>query len=64
MSDRHRQRCRPVLVRPERLSGPPLWALVEVDIFDGSSYLKITFFNQGWRAKQLSVGTEPTIFGR
>jgi ATP-dependent DNA helicase RecG len=39
-------------------------ALVEVDIFDGSSYLKVTFFNQGWRAKQLSVGTEAAFFGK
>jgi ATP-dependent DNA helicase RecG len=39
-------------------------ALVEVDIFDGASYLKCTFFNQPWRAKQLTVGTEGVFFGR
>src|ERR1700674_4637714 len=39
-------------------------AMVEVDVFDGSSYLKCTFFNQGWRAKQLSVGTEAVYFGK
>ena len=38
--------------------------MVEVDVFDGSSYLKCTFFNQGWRAKQLSVGTEAVYFGK
>ena len=31
-------------------------SLVEVDVFDGSSYLSLSFFNQGWRAKQLAVG--------
>ena len=39
-------------------------ALVEVDVFDGSSYLHCTFFNQGWRAKQLPVGTEAVFFGK
>jgi len=33
-------------------------ALVEVDVFDGTSYLKCTFFNQPWRAKQLAEGRE------
>ena len=39
-------------------------SLVEVDVFDGSSYLKCTFFNQPWRAKQLSAGTEAVFFGK
>ena len=39
-------------------------ALVELDVFDGSSYLKCTFFNQGWRARQLPVGTEAVFFGK
>jgi ATP-dependent DNA helicase RecG len=38
--------------------------IVEVDVFDGSSYLKCTFFNQGWRAKQLKTGTEAVFFGK
>ena len=37
---------------------------VEVVIFDGSGYLKTTFFNQTWRAKQLVVGTDVAMFGR
>ena len=37
---------------------------VEVDVFDGSGYLKATFFNQPWRAKQLTAGTEVALFGR
>ncbi|MBA2608350.1 MAG: ATP-dependent DNA helicase RecG [Actinobacteria bacterium] len=39
-------------------------SLVEIDVFDGSSYLSCTFFNQGWRAKQLAVGTEAVFFGK
>jgi ATP-dependent DNA helicase RecG len=38
--------------------------LVEIDVFDGSSYLKCTFFNQPWRVKQLKVGTEAVFFGK
>ena len=37
---------------------------VEVDVFDGSGYMKATFFNQPWRAKQLLAGTEVAMFGK
>ena len=37
---------------------------VEAVIFDGSGYLKATFFNQAWRAKQLPVGTDVAFFGK
>ncbi|MDQ1479008.1 MAG: ATP-dependent helicase RecG [Actinomycetota bacterium] len=39
-------------------------ALVEAVVHDGSSMLTITFFNQAWREKQLSVGTEASFFGK
>ncbi|HEX7165919.1 MAG TPA: ATP-dependent DNA helicase RecG [Acidimicrobiales bacterium] len=39
-------------------------ALVEVDVFDGASYLHCTFFNQAWRARQLATGTEAVFFGK
>ena len=39
-------------------------SMVEVDLFDGSSYLRVTFFNQPWRAKQLREGVEATVFGK
>ena len=39
-------------------------AMVEVDVFDGSSYLHCVFFNQPWRAKQLTDGTEAVFFGK
>ena len=39
-------------------------SLVEVDVFDGSGYLHMSFFNQPWRAKQLKEGTEAIFFGK
>src|SRR3954452_20120798 len=39
-------------------------ALVEVDVGDGSGFLKCSFFNQAWRAKQLKEGTEAAFFGK
>jgi ATP-dependent DNA helicase RecG len=39
-------------------------AMVEAEVFDGSSYLRVVFFNQGWREKQLPEGTEAAFFGR
>ena len=39
-------------------------AMVDVDVFDGSSYLHVVFFNQPWRAKQLTVGTQAVFFGK
>ena len=39
-------------------------SLVTVDVADGSGYLKVTFFNQPWRAKQLTAGTEVALFGK
>ena len=38
--------------------------LVEVDVTDGTGFLKITFFNQTWRAKQLAPGTTGAFFGK
>ena len=39
-------------------------ALVELDVDDGTGALRVTFFNQAWRAKQLPVGTEALFFGK
>ncbi|MEY2474201.1 MAG: ATP-dependent helicase RecG, partial [Actinomycetota bacterium] len=39
-------------------------SLVEIDVFDGSSYMTCTFFNQPWRAKTLVAGTEAVFFGK
>ena len=38
--------------------------LVEIDVFDGTAYLRCTFFNQGWRAKQLVAGRQAVFFGK
>jgi ATP-dependent DNA helicase RecG len=39
-------------------------ALVEAAIYDGTSLLNVTFFNQPWRAKQLREGTQAAFFGK
>jgi ATP-dependent DNA helicase RecG len=38
--------------------------IVEAEVFDGSSYLHLTFFNQPWRERQLAVGTQVSLFGK
>ena len=47
-----------------RTRGRPPKVLVTADISDGTGGMRITFFNQGWRAKQLSAGTEAIFFGK
>ncbi len=37
--------------------------IVELELFDGTSYLRLTFFNQEYRAR-LEAGTEVSVFGR
>ncbi len=37
--------------------------IVEMELFDGTSYLRLTFFNQEYRAR-LGEGTEVSVFGR
>jgi ATP-dependent DNA helicase RecG len=39
-------------------------AVVEAVVHDGTSLLNVVFFNQGWREKQLPVGTEVALFGK
>ena len=38
--------------------------MVAVEATDGSGTLKVSFFNQPWRQRQLSQGTEAVFFGR
>ncbi|MBV9661435.1 MAG: ATP-dependent DNA helicase RecG [Acidimicrobiales bacterium] len=38
--------------------------MVEADLFDGTSYLHLSFFNQPWRAKQLREATPVIVFGK
>lgn len=39
-------------------------SLVEVRVTDGRSWLDVTFFNQPWRARQLTRDTEAVFFGK
>ncbi len=39
-------------------------ARTELRITDGSGYLRVTFFNQPWRARQLPQGSEAMFFGK
>lgn len=38
--------------------------MVTGEVTDGTGTLKVTFFNQPWREKQLSPGTEAVLFGK
>jgi ATP-dependent DNA helicase RecG len=51
-------------VDSRRTRGRPPKVLVSVDINDGTGSLRLQFFNQPWRAKQLSRGTEAVFFGK
>ncbi len=51
-------------IQSRRTRGRPPKVLVTADITDGSGYLKVTFFNQGWRERQLPPGTEAVFFGK
>ena len=52
------------VVRSEKRQVRSGRSMVAVDVTDGSSYLKLTFFNQPYRQKQLAEGTEVVLFGR
>ncbi|HEY3141944.1 MAG TPA: ATP-dependent DNA helicase RecG [Acidimicrobiales bacterium] len=51
-------------VNSRRTRGRPPKTLVTADISDGTGKLRLQFFNQPWRAKQLSRGTEAVFFGK
>ncbi|MEZ5380663.1 MAG: ATP-dependent DNA helicase RecG [Microthrixaceae bacterium] len=39
-------------------------ALVEATVSDGTGTIKVTFFNQGWRERQLPAGTKAVFYGK
>lgn len=39
-------------------------SLVTVNVTDGTALLKLTFFNQAWRTRQLAEGTQAMIYGK
>ncbi len=38
--------------------------IVELEVDDGTGLLRVVFFNQGWRARQLPAGTNAVFFGK
>ncbi len=58
-----------VLVTVDRVSlrrtrGRPPKALVTADVSDDTGQLRVTFFNQAWRERQLAPGTPVALFGK
>jgi ATP-dependent DNA helicase RecG len=58
-----------VLVTVERTTarrtrGRPPKVLVTSEVGDGSGHLRLTFFNQAWRERQLTPGTSAAVFGK
>ncbi|HEX6568661.1 MAG TPA: ATP-dependent DNA helicase RecG [Acidimicrobiales bacterium] len=58
-----------VLVTVQRTSsrrtrGRPPKVLVTVDVSDDSGHLRVTFFNQAWRERQLTPGMTVALFGK
>jgi ATP-dependent DNA helicase RecG len=58
-----------VLVTVQRVSsrrtrGRPPKVLVTVDVTDGSGHLRVSFFNQAWRERQLRPGMTVALFGK
>jgi ATP-dependent DNA helicase RecG len=51
-------------VRSRRTKGRPPRTLVEAEVSDESGRLKITFFNQAWRERQLVPGSTVAVFGK
>lgn len=51
-------------ITARRTRGRPPRTLVTADVSDGSGHLKVTFFNQGWRERQLPAGTHCILFGK
>lgn len=47
-----------------RTRGRPPRSLVVAEVTDGTGFLKITFFNQAWRERQLAEGTSCVVFGK
>lgn len=38
--------------------------MVNINVTDGTGRMELTFFNQAWRERQLSEGSEAVVFGR
>jgi len=51
-------------ISARRTRGRPPRTLVTATVTDGSGHLTVTFFNQGWRERQLPPGTTCVLFGK
>ncbi|HEY8525097.1 MAG TPA: ATP-dependent DNA helicase RecG [Acidimicrobiales bacterium] len=51
-------------VSSRRTRGRPPRAMVIADVTDESGRLRVTFFNQAWRERQLRPGTRVALFGK
>jgi len=51
-------------VAARRTKGRPPRTLVTAEVSDDTGRLRITFFNQAWRERQLSPGTPVALFGK
>jgi ATP-dependent DNA helicase RecG len=47
-----------------RTRGRPPKSLVTAEVTDGSGHMRVTFFNQAWRERQLAPGTQAALFGK
>jgi len=72
IADLHVGEVASVIARVDRISSRPLGGgrgrgrrvMVEATVSDGSGRMKVTFFNQAWREKQLAPGTEAVFWGK
>ena len=51
-------------ISSRRTKGRPPKVLVTAEVGDGSGFLRVNFFNQGWRERQLPPGTQAVFFGK
>jgi ATP-dependent DNA helicase RecG len=51
-------------VASRRTKGRPPRTLVTAEVSDDTGRLRVTFFNQAWRERQLSPGTPVALFGK
>jgi len=51
-------------VAARRTKGRPPRTLVTAEVSDDTGRLRVTFFNQAWRERQLSPGTPVALFGK
>ncbi|HRW39253.1 MAG TPA: DEAD/DEAH box helicase, partial [Aquihabitans sp.] len=51
-------------ISSRRTRGRPPKVLVTAEVGDGSGFLRVNFFNQGWRERQLPPGTQAVFFGK